>query len=289
MSVTSFKEIHNGRDGEDQLSSDGKQVSRYTRVFRAVTDNNFDNAASVLAYVDCPRIGWVYPDDLRAFCQRVRPRNESFSKRVWIVTASYSTEREISANPLSDPAEIDWSTAFHTRPATHQRAGPDAGSAIVNAAFDPFDPAVEADDSRWGANVTKNVPGVPSWIGAYGRDGGAVNSDAFYLDGYPVGIRMAKISGITISKWQERNGIPYRVLTMRIDLNEGTWVKQILNDGMRTRDGNNCKDADDRDVTEPALLLASGAQAAFPATLAQINYIDGYVYYELPFAVLPLL
>ncbi len=289
MSIVKFDEIHNGREGGDELTSGGKQISRYSRVFRANTDDPFDNAATVLAYVDCPRVGHLYPDDPRAFCQRVRPRNESFSKLVWIVTAGYSTEREISENPLNDPAEIDWNTAFYTRIATYQRAGPNAGNAIVNAAYDPFDPAVEADDSRWGANVKKNVPGVPAWMGYYGRDGGAVNSDAFQLDGYAIGIRMAKISGITISGWQERNGIAYKVLTMRIDLDAGTWITQILNDGMRTRAGTKCKDADGQPVTEPALLLSSGAQAAFPATLAQINYIDAYKYYELPFSVLPLI
>ena len=288
MSVVSFDEIHNGRDGGDELLSGGQMVSRYTRVFRAITNSATDEASVILAHASCPKVGSLYASDSLAYCQRVRPRNESFAKIVWIVTASYSTEREITENPLNDPADVDWDTAFYTRIATHHRAGPNAGNAIVNAAYDPFDPAVEADDSRWGANVIKNVAGVPSWIGAYGRDGGAVNTDVFVVDGYTVGIRMAKISGIRISKWQERNGIRYRVLTMRIDIDEGTWIKQILNDGMRVRAGTKCKDADEQPVTEPALLLSSGAQAAFPATLAQINYIDAYAYYELPFSALPL-
>ena len=295
MSVISFKEIHNGRDGADEVGSDGKRVTRYTRVFRAVTDSNTDDADTVGAHDDCPKLLDAHPQNSWATCRRVRPRNESFSKVVWIVTCAYSTaafssdELEPIGNPLLERANIDWSTAFYTRPCIYNLAGPNEGKAVMNAAARPFDPPVEADDSRWGANVTKNVAGVPSWLGAYGRKGGAVNSDAFKLDGYPVGVRMAKISGITISKWQERNGIAYQVLIMRIDLDEDTWVKSILNDGFYTKDGDPCVDETGKNpVTEPAMLKADGTQLPYPVAPASINYISVYPYYELPFSVLPL-
>lgn len=294
MSVISFKEIHNGRDGEDQVGSDGKRITRYTRVFRAETDDNMDDADVVGAHEDCPKLLDAHPQNVWATCRRVRPRNESFSKRVWLVTCVYSTaafssdELDPIENPLNERADIDWSTAFYTRPCAYNLAGPNAGKAVLNAANRPFDPPVEADDSRWGANVTKNVADVPSWLGAYGKKGGAVNSDPFNLDGYAIGVRMAKISGITLSKWQERNGVAYKALTMRIDLAEDTWIKPVLNDGLFTLDGKPCLDENGSAVTEPAMLAANGTQLAYPVALASINSVSAYPYYELPFSVLPL-
>ncbi|KKM87078.1 hypothetical protein LCGC14_1272490, partial [marine sediment metagenome] len=102
MSVDTFNEIHRGRDGADEFSGQ-KTVTRYTRVFRATTTSNTDEAVAVKGHSSCPRIGSIYPEDIRAKCRRVRARNESFSKRVWLVTANYSTEFEAEENPLDDP------------------------------------------------------------------------------------------------------------------------------------------------------------------------------------------
>ena len=129
MAVISFKKIHNGRDGDD----DGK-ARRYTEVYRAVTNSNHDTAVTVLAAA--PAFGAVYSGDMAAFCRRRRARNESFSKRVWIVTLAYSTEREIEENPLDDPAIITWDTDPFQKPVVKDRDG----KAHLNSAGDPFDP-----------------------------------------------------------------------------------------------------------------------------------------------------
>ncbi len=285
MSVVSFDEIHNGRGGGDELSTDGKMVSRYARVFRVVTDSATDETAVILAHASCPKVGSLYPWDDSAYCQRVRPRQESFAKLVWIVTCSYSSERELTENPLSEPAAISWSTANYTRPYFKDKDG----NAILNAASFYFDPPVEGDDSRWGANVRKNVAAVPEWLGAY-KD--AINSTAFVLDGYGVGVRMAKLSGIEISEWQERNDVPFRVLTMRIDTNEKTWIKETLNDGLYEiaaagEQPRKMTDKDGPEVTEPWPLDADGKQIANP-TPANVTYISSSIYNELDFNVLPL-
>jgi len=289
MSVISFDEIHNGRDGEDQLSSDGKQISRYTRVFRAATNDATDEAATILIVAACPNVGALYPGDPRAYCQRVQPRNESFSKLVWIVTCSYSTERELAENPLDDPAKISWSTSQYTRPYFKHAAGPNKDEMIQNTAGYYFDPPVEGDDARWGANVQKNVAAVPGWIGQYKH---AINDAAFTLDGYPVGVRMAKISGIDISEPQERNDIAFRVLSMRIDLNEDTWIKLVLNDGFYEVDPNDptkriqITDNLGSKTTESWPLDEDGHKITNPMPSNAIC-VDCYLYRELSFVDLP--
>lgn len=285
MSVVSFDEIHNGRDGGDELSSDGRMVSRYTRVFRAITDSATDEAAQILSYASCPKVGSAYPQDPLAYCRRVRPRQESFAKIVWIVTAAYSSERELEEDPLNEPAAISWSTASYIRSVYRHRAGPNVGKLIVNAAIMPPNPPIEDDDSHFGANVRKNVPGVPAWLGAYRN---AINSTAFLLDGYAVGARMAKMNAIEVSEWQERNDVPFKVLTMRIDLNEETWVRVIQNDGMVDINGDTCKDNEGQPVTEPTPLTAAGAQLPWPIVLADVNFYYAYTCYELNFNLLPL-
>ncbi len=162
-------------------------------------------------------------------------------------------------------------------------------SVVQAAAGFYFDPSVEGYDSRWGANVTKNVIAVPVWLGGYR---GAVNTDAFSLDGYAVGVRMARLSAITLSKWQERNGVRFRILTMRIDLDEDTWVKQTLNDGLYEiaapgETATKMGDGHEQEVTEPWPLDAAGKQIAKP-TPANVTYISSRIYKEGPFSVLPL-
>lgn len=285
MSLISFKEIHNGRDGGDELSSDGKQVSRYTRVFRGLTDSNTDQATVILGSSLCPNVGSAYPWDGRAYCRRVRPRQESFSKTVWITTCAYSSERELEEDPLNEPAAISWSTANYTRPYYMDKDG----QAILTAAGFYFDPPVEGDDSRWGANVSKNVARVPGWLGAYKN---AINSTTFSCDGYPVGALKGKLSGIEISEKQTRNDVTFRVLTMRIDINEGTWIEETLNAGLYEiatpgEQPRKMTDKDGQEVTEPWPLDAAGAQITNP-TPSNATYISSSIYNELNFNVLPL-
>ena len=285
MSVVSFDEIHNGRDGGDELSTDGRMVSRYTRVFRVITDSALDEASVILTHASCPKVGSIYQSDSLAFCRRVRPRQESFSKLVWIVTAAYSTERELEVDPLNESAAISWSTVNYTRPYFKNIDG----TAILNTAGFYFDPPIEGDDSRWGANVRKNVAGVPGWLGVYR---GAINLDVFVLDGFPVRNQVARLSGMEISEWQQRNEVWFRVLTMRIDIDEDTWIKQTLNDGLYeiAAPGEKPKkmtDKDGQEGTEPWPLDADGKQIANP-TPANVISVPSSIYKILPFSALPL-
>lgn len=287
MSVTSFKQIHHGRSGETSTKS-GKTIRTYTRTFRVVTNSNFDDAAVVQGDPRCPRVGNLYPWDRAAYCKSISPRNEGFSKRVWIVTATYSTEREITENPLHEAAEIDWNTEPYQRAYYKDRDG----KAILNSAGDYYDPPVTGDDSRWVVTITKNLSSVPKWILGY-RD--AVNSDGCYIDGIYVAAGYAKIMAVRVSKWQSRNEIWYRTLSLTIALSDIGWAREELDQGFREIDPTDTTKKKRRRIKDgskyvcsPVLLDGSGHVLENP-TPDSAKFNTHHIYREKAFGdVLPL-
>jgi hypothetical protein len=299
MAIISFKEIHHGRDGGIELKRDGGQLTRYSRVFRVKTDYSGDEATVILAHASSPRIGSPYPWDATAYCQRVIPRNESFSKRVWLVTAAYSNEREITADPLSEPAVIEWSSEQFQKIAVLDKND----EAIVNSAGDEWDPPAEMDDSRWTATIRKNVAAVPSWLFAY-QD--RINAAGFTLDGLAIPAEVAKMQAIRIGGQQERNGTDYRVLQItmhfRTRVTTGTldisgWTLRIMDAGFRqkvevgttgTYEMQNIKnDGDGQKITAPVALDGSGLVLSDP-TATTIVFLPFEVYDTADFSALPL-
>jgi len=294
VAIVSVKEIHDGRDGDDEVSK-RKGIRRYTRVFRVTTDSNSDDANMVLAAAGLPGPGAVYPTDMGAWLRRRRARNESFSKRVWIVTLAYSSEYELSDNPLDDPARISWGTETYQAPAVKDRDG----EALLNSAGDPFDPPAMQDKSRVVAHVRKNVSTIPAWFFGY-KD--TVNSSAFTLDGVAFGEGVAKIRSLELSEPQERNDIAYRTLSICIEFfnsneycesAEDAWALCVLDSGMRRRHPDSgelvdcINNGDGQSVSSPALLDGSGEQIEDPSP-ADAVYLPFHVYYKADFNALPL-
>ncbi len=287
MAITSFKEIHTGRDGEIEVSKT-QSVRRYIRVFRVATDNNYTEAAEILSSGSCPQVGNFYPDDTGAWCRRVQARNESYSKRVWIVTANYSSEFEIEDNPLADPAEIEWTTEQYQK--MYER---DKDNALIcNSAGDPFKPAIEGDDARWAVTVRKNVQAVPTTILEYRN---AVNSNAFTISGVSVAARCAKLSGIRVGPTQERNNVAFVVFSYTMHLNGDTWDKVTLDAGFRMKiAGTNIRmniiGHDGQRVSSPVTLDGAGSpvwltEDPVPGTE---HYITSKIYPEQDFSILPM-
>lgn len=274
MAVSSIKEIHDGRDGEDE------EVRRWTRVWRVNTDSHYDDATVVLAAA--PRIGAVHPKDPGARLRRRRARNESFSKRVWIVTAAYSSGIEIEENPLAEPATIEWGTESFQRPFYKDRNG----DAILNSAGFYFNPPVMDDDSRLTVSIAKNLAAVPTWVLAYRN---ATNSDQCVIDGIEVAVGQAKVRAIHISGWQERNDVRYRVLTLTIHLDEDGWDREILDQSLYEKVSGVVRriSVDGRPVSSPWPIDATGEKIAVP-TPANVNYVEAKTPKRLPFSVLPL-
>lgn len=284
MSVLSFDEIHEGRQGGTQIS--GQQIVRvYTRAWNVLTSSSYDSAKTVLAYPSCPTVGAVHNSDLFAWCRSVTARNESFSKWMWRVEAQYSSERELSTNPLLDPAVITWGTELFQRPYVEDKDG----DPIVNKAGMAFDPPPEGDDANWVVTVRKNVSAVPSWILTYRN---AINSSQFTLDGVTIVAQAAKLQHIGIGEWQERNGIYFRQLEFQIHL-RASWKLSVLNDGMLQKDPDDntlriaCVDDEGQPVPAPVPLNADGEQLANP-TIANVILLDFEIYNEVNFNSLPL-
>lgn len=283
MTVVYCSEIADGRGGDDETSS--KESTRtYERVFRVRTSSAYDEAETVLAYPLVPRIGTPYPYYPAAKCTR-RSARQVQGKLVWHVTCSYSTAKDPEENPLADPAEVEWSSEIYQRPYFEDING----DGILNSAGDYFDPPVEGDDVRWVVTVTKNVANVPTWILDYEN---AVNDAEFTLDNLAIDARKAKLSSLRISKWQTRNDVDYRVLTMEFHLNKNTWDKKILDQGFREYDSILEKtfkitDEDGAPIRAPALLDGSGEAIANPEPSDAV-FMTYKIYTEKDFSVLPL-
>jgi hypothetical protein len=284
MSVVDIQEIHNGREGGDDLDQSTGAKSNITRQFRVYTNSPYDGPDTVLQA--CDNLGVRHPTASWLYVKSRKARNEEFSKLVWIVTLNYSSEWERTTNPLSQPAEIDWNTeseqSFVWKDINDQ--------AILNSAGDYYEDGVPAEIAHWTIKIKKNLPYVPSWIGSYRN---AINSDNFYIDGHYIAARTAKIRSLKIEWWANQNGIWYRPIELTIKLAD-TWVASILDQGLRqTLEGFSepfrtyCINNDGTKVSKPVLLDGEGAQL-FDISPENAVFRDHYIYPELPFSALPI-
>jgi hypothetical protein len=287
MSITSVKEIWQGRDGE---ASSSPAAILYSRVFRVRTDDRFTEAFSIMSSASIPQIGSTYPNDIRATCRRVRPTNEGFSPYIWIVHCSYSTEQSTqpSDNPLNDPVRITWGTESYSNVLMEDRDG----NAIVNSAGDPFhEGGVEEQEEYAVARITKNVSSVPSWIWQYRR---STNNSGITIDGLSVGTEVARMRRISLSDVQIRNDIAFRVFGMEIALNEDKWTHKVLDRGFNElhpatgdRKKRRIKNAADMtDVTSPVLLNGSGTKLVNPETATPV-FLEFETLFPMDYSVLP--
>jgi hypothetical protein len=206
----------------------------------------------------------------------------------WIVTAEYSSERELTENPTSEPAAITWTSEQFQKRAVIDKNG----HAIVNSAGDPFDPPLMMDDSRRVVTIIKNLAVVPSWILTY-QD--AVNISSFTVDGITIGAGYAKVQSVTVGEKQKRNGTAFRVVTLVMHLQKTGWAITHEDVGFReigSASGyadriNILNTGDDERPTAPVPLDGAGAQQSDPvASSIVIRSFD--VYEQKDFTVLPL-
>jgi hypothetical protein len=282
VSVVSVEEIWDGRGGDDDV-----KMRNWVRVWRVITDDPLDDAPTAMGAVPVSP-GDPHPEDPLSFAKKANAR-QSATRLVWLVTISYTSEREYQPNPLNDPAVINWDGEPFQRPLVKDKDG----RAVLNSAGDPFDPPIMRDDNRPVVNVVKNVGSVPLFVLNY-RD--VVNSDQFQVDGVTIGVGKGKIKWIPVSPWQQRNGFYYRILTIQITLNKEGWNFKPLQQGYRQRVELEeagglvqvpCWTKDGKQVTSPALLDETGAQIADPdPDSAVFGDFEGYE--EVPFSILPL-
>lgn len=289
MAVTGVKEEFRQRRARETFRG-----LTATRVFQVETNDKADDALVVLASGSLPAVGSTHPTNSTLFCvdRDAFPKVED-TATFWTVVCNYTNENEYSENPLLQPPRFTWTTEKFQVVARKDRNG----KGIVNSAGDPFDPPAMKDLNRRIVVMRRNVASVPSWLLDY-ED--AVNSDAFTIDGFAVGVEKAKCDKVNIGESRTRGGIEFREIVLEIHLSRIGWNLELLDEGFnylnnddprkklpildKDEDGN---EIEGQKVTAPVLLDGNGGILANPS-------VDTAVFKEfevsrlLPFSALPL-
>ena len=291
MAIVSVKEISDGRGGEETYAKN-KCIVKDTRVFRAITDSNYDSASDVLGNATIPILGQEHPKNSALCCNARRPKQDSKSKRIWTVTCDYTTDWSSSdgsglkQDPTMDRALVEWATEVTQIPVFEDKDG----NAILNSAGYYYINGLKAEDTTWVVTVTKNMASVPIWILNYRN---AINSSGFLLDNVSIPARAAKIRQISIGHWQLRNKIWFKQLKLVLKLQDD-WSKWVLDEGLYQIDPDDstkrvpCVDSKNQKVRVPVPLDGSGVQLSNPSPSTAV-FREHKIYPELSFSSLPLI
>jgi hypothetical protein len=267
-------------DGETATADLG--VRRYTRQFGLHASAN-EGPFVVGSNANLPVIGSLHYDDPSARCRSLQiSRASGKDKCNWIATANYDTQVAYEINPLSDPADIQWSGDSFEEAAVFDRFG----YACLNSAGDPLQDLFR-ERSRRVVTIIKNVAAVPDWI-ITAED--AVNSSEFVIDGFAVPAGKAKLSAPQLGRWETRNNVRFRQMTMTIKLNKDGWISQPLDAGYRYRSGNSRLLITNSDGTVPTnpVPLNGGGQVLDNPTPSTAVFRNFDLYPQLNFNTLPL-
>jgi hypothetical protein len=185
--------------------------------------------------------------------------------RTWLIDLGYGPWTPREQNPLNEPVEFNQEFETFEIPVDEDTAG----NAVVNSAWDRFDPPVVKDDSRPIITFTRNEQWPPNW--ALFRDyKDAVNTSAWF--GFPA--KAAKFNAPRVTRlWDQylaetfpTLGGFYARVTYRFNVAGDTWTKRVLNQGFRYKSGADRKVAlvDGLPAQTPVLLNSSGAITTTP-------------------------
>lgn len=280
MAIVWVREDFEGR----KASINFDVVRRYTRVFKVLTDNRRDDGGTVGIADGIPRLYTPYlaPNgtfDFGATVREVNPEPSPDTPFLWIVTVEYSSEtsggkggekrtrpdpsgqgQQPEKNPLLRPPEVSWSGQKYRKPMPADIGG----TPIVNPAGDPYDPPVEADDTRLTLTISRNEA---AYNAAYFADFfDAMNEDDFWGFG-PLKWKCNLING---SLQFEENTYYWRV-TYEFGLRLETWDEQVVARGFhkKTNVAGTYTNAAILDpygipVSQPVLLDATGGPTTVP-------------------------
>lgn len=181
MAISSVQEIF---DGRNQITRN-ETVSR-TRVFHVVSTVANEDEDVVEAATTIPRFGDTHPTSARLYVSGIDSRQSPESRNLWTVTVSYEGYRiggewgeGERVDPLDMLPKVRWSTIKSVEAVDTDIYG----NAIVNSAYEDYDPPLQADRSRIGCVITRYValPNVP----LYSSYADSVNSDTWR--GFPPG------------------------------------------------------------------------------------------------------
>ena len=197
----------------------------------------------------CPRIVDIYTAgsqvDSSATCRTVNITQDD-DRLFWTVEAEYSSAKskkdkddQLEPNPLLQPAKIFWEFTQYSKPvdraiSSNIIVSATTDVAIVNAAYDPFDPTPEIDDVRLSLRVEKNYSSYDV-LQAYDYTN-AINQDVF-LGGAARTWKIREISNNPGEQTKDIGDPPvtivYFPVTFIFDYRAETWDLRILNAGYR--------------------------------------------------------
>jgi hypothetical protein len=299
MAIT-ISEVPGGRSG----ARDARWNRTYSRRFRAVIGDSDSNLTGIKAILDAlaaqnitigtvyaigsPGDAW-YEVDYGAYVTsiEVAEQSEADDGRSWDLTVQYGPWEPREQCPLDEPVQFGLDFATRDEAVDIDQAG----NAIVNSAWDAFDPPVTRETNQPILTFTRLEPaaanGQPNYalINAF-KD--RVNSVAW--NGFPA--RSVKFNAPPIERlWHGEVAIRYPAsrgwyfrVQYRFSIRPDLWDAVLLNQGYRFKSGSARKVAtvDGLPVSEPVLLDATGAITTTP------NFLTFQVYQTADFNQLGL-
>lgn len=294
MAIVSVDELFESRQGA-WTTNEGR---KYTRVFRVLTNNQYDGPNVAIQAAGINRGDQYLPQgsdlgleqDTNAYCNTLSAVQEEGDSLGWIVTAEYGPYSTLWAgggpaqNPLLQPIDVSWSERDQEVVADMDVDG----KAIVNTAGDPYDPPIMDDDPRQVITIVRNEAMLNLPLLQLYRK--AVNSDVFA--GYnPLMVRVVSI--LPKSVFHQDIGWYYQVTYEFEALPPWSqyaglygWRRTVLNQGLRSINSTTGNlqhvTINGIPVTEPVLLDKNGY---YKQNNPNVPYYNVYqLRPELPFA-----
>lgn len=282
MGIASVTEISAGRS----MTFDSTWKRTYKRVFRVITDSPTTEQVGVFMALTVPpgtpyRSGSAHDDGAFANSYEITDEGKEDGKS-WIATVNYGPY-DPTLYPI-DPTmwipRVSWTFAQFTRTVDFE-AG--TGEAITNAAKDPYDPGIQADDSRPVLQIVRNELGFDINLADEYRD--TINDAPFW--GFPA--KAVKCSCIT-ANWLYNADIAcwYWEVTYEFHFNRDTWDYTVINQGFRELDSSGTKKRAILDdygvpVSKPWPLDDNGV-AIQPGSSTPIGAFDFQIYKKKDFS-----
>lgn len=201
----------------------------YTRSFHVQTDNSTVGPVQIraaLAVTIGNTYSTGYEEDLGAVLLGMDLQSAADDGCQWELTLRYGVPgRDLYESPLDEPAQVDWDGEQFQRPRDQDRDG----NAIVNSAYDPYDPPVMGDDTRPTLTVSRNQTDFSNTLAANYRD--HVNSVEF-LGWDPGTVKCSKITGR--QQWHPNvTGHKYWQVTYVFQFDPDGWDSKPMDQGFR--------------------------------------------------------
>ena len=257
----------------------------YQRQWEVRTTNKTDRENVVSTAAGLPAYGELHPAPIAdpAWAKTISYALIPGSAIAWIVTVTYTSERELNENPTTDEVLVSWSSEIYPEVVSVDRNG----DAIVNSAGDYFiDPVPTRDGIHLIAKIRANVGSVPGWIVAYQN---AVNNGEITIGGLAIATGLARVQRIEIGERQKRASLTFYPLSFEVHIHKDGWRLKPLDAGFRKLDGTKrvqIRDENGDEPTTPIPLNGLGAPIENPTPSAAVfgNY---RIYDELDLTALP--